>query len=83
MQKEGLPAGIYIAESIINGPAYTVGIQNGDILTKIQGTEMTTIRDFQNCMEGLQSGMEVDVAVQRKGINEYKEIEYRVTIGAR
>lgn len=83
MQKEGLPAGIYITESIVNGPAYTIGIQNGDILTKIHGTELTTIRDFQNCMESLQSGMEVDVVVQRKGINEYKEIEYRVTIGAR
>lgn len=83
MQKEGLPVGIYITESIVNGPAYIAGIQNGDILTKIHGTEMTTIRDFQNCMESLQSGMEVDVVVQRKGINEYKEIEYRVTIGAR
>ena len=83
MQREGVPIGIYITESIANGPAYKAGIQNGDILKKIHGQEIRTFRDFQNCLENLQNEMEVTVIVQRKGIDEYKEIEYQVTIGAR
>ena len=83
MQTEGLPKGIYITESIAEGPAYLAGIQNGDILTKIQGQEVLTIRDFQSRIEALQSDVEILVTVARKGIDSYKEIEYRVTIGAR
>lgn len=83
MQMEGIPSGIYITESIADGPAYSAGIQNGDILKKINGIEVTAMRDYQNVLENLESGMEISVVVERKGINEYKEIEYRVTIGAR
>lgn len=83
MQNEGLPKGIYITESIAEGPAYLAGIQNGDILTKIQGQEVLTIRDFQSKVEAMQSGVEILVTIARKGIDSYKEIEYRVIIGAR
>ena len=83
MQEDGIPQGIYITESIAEGPAYQAGIQNGDILTKIQGEQLETIRDFQNVMEDMESGAEITVVIQRKGINEYKEIEYHMTIGAR
>ena len=83
MQEEGLPEGIYITESIAEGPAYRAGIQNGDILTKIQGEEIGSMQAFQTCLEGLESGETVSVVIQRKGIEEYKEIEYQVVIGAR
>ncbi len=83
MQTEGIPRGIYITESQSEGPAYLAGIQNGDILTMIQGEEILTIRDFQSKLETMQSGAEVIITVKRKGMDEYKEIEYHVTIGAR
>ena len=83
MQESGIPQGIYITESIAEGPAYKAGIQNGDILTQIQGEPIETIREFQNLLEDLESGAEIAVVIQRKGINEYKEIEYYMTIGAR
>lgn len=83
MQEEGVPNGIYITESILEGPAYLAGIQNGDILTKIQGDSVLTIRDFQNTMEDMESGAEIAITIQRKGIDEYREIEYHMTIGAR
>lgn len=83
MQEGGVPQGIYITDSVAEGPAYQAGIQNGDILTKIQGEKIETIRDFQNAMEDMESGAEITLVIQRKGINEYKEIEYHMTIGAR
>lgn len=83
MQENEIPQGIYIMESIAEGPAYQAGIQNGDILTQIQSVQIKTIRDFQSVMESLESGAEITVVIQRKGINGYKEIEYHMTIGAR
>lgn len=83
MQQEGIPQGIYITESISDGPAYLAGIQNGDILVKFQGEEITSIRDFQSCLENAETGAETSVVIQRKGIDAYKEIEYDVIIGAR
>lgn len=83
MQEQGIPLGIYITESIADSPAYNAGIQNGDILTKIQGEDIISIRDFQSRLEGTTCGEAVTVTIQRKGIDEYKEIEYQVTIGAR
>ncbi len=83
MQEEGIPQGVYITESIAEGPAYLSGIQNGDILTKIQGKEIASLRDFQNLLENMNTGEQVTVVIQRKGIDEYKEIEYSVSIGAR
>lgn len=83
MQEEGMPRGIYITESIAEGPAYTAGIQNGDILTQIQGEEIISIREFQSRLENIPSGQQVTVVIERKAIDEYKEIEYHVTIGAR
>ena len=82
MMESGIPSGVYITDSIADGPAYNVGIQNGDILTKIRDTEIQTIRDLQNRLEET-TGDSVKVTVKRKSIDEYKEIEYQVTIGAR
>lgn len=83
MAEAGIPKGIYITESIADGPAYLAGIQNGDILTKVQGEEVLTIREFQNRVESLESGTEIILTIQRRGIDSYKEIKYHVTIGAR
>ena len=35
MMESGIPSGVYITDSIADGPAYNVGIQNGDILAFI------------------------------------------------
>ena len=78
------PQRIYITDSIADGPAYNVGIQNGDILTKIRDTEIQTIRDFQNRLEDTKTGDSVKSYGKNGSLfDEYKEIEYQVTIGAR
>ena len=41
------------------------------------------MKDYQNQVELLTSGTVVTVVVQRRGIDEYKELEYQVSVGAR
>lgn len=83
MQESGMPAGVYVSEARINGPAYEAGIQNGDIIVRIGEAEVTKISEFQMQVYGLNVGEPVTVVVQRRGADEYIELEYQVNVGAR
>ena len=83
MRQNGLPLGIYVSQTAADGPAYNAGIQNGDVITRIQEEEIVTMKDFQNSLEKLSAGETVKVEIQRDGRESYAPIEYDVTIGAR
>lgn len=83
MAERGIPEGVYVTECIPEGPAYNAGIQNGDIIVRIGSKDITTIKDYQNQVESLNPDAVVTVVIQRQGIEEYKELEYQVTAGAR
>lgn len=79
----GMPAGIYILNTIPDRPAYNAGIQSGDILTMINGKEVTSSTEFQNIMGHLECGQLIHITVRRNGRNDYAELEFPVTVGAR
>lgn len=84
MEESGMPKGIYVSESVSGSPAYNAGIQPGDVITWVNGQQVGTMKDFQNQIEKLKAGDPIKAAVRRNnGKNEYKEIEFDVTIGAR
>ena len=83
MQESGMPAGIYVLECSIEGPAYDAGIQSGDIIVSIGETDVEKISEFQAQMAALKAGDQATVVVQRKGADEYIELEYQVNVGAR
>lgn len=83
MIADGMPAGIYILNSIPDRPAYNAGIQNGDILTMINEKEIASVTEFQNIMSHLECGQLIHVTVRRNGRDIYTELEFPVTVGAR
>ncbi len=83
MAQSGLPAGIYVADSVLDGPAYNAGIQNGDIITALDGEPVMNMKDFQSRVENMSAGQTVAVTVQRNGKDAYTQIEFAVTAGAR
>lgn len=83
MEESGIPHGIYVTASITDGPAYNTGIQAGDVITWMNGEQVGNMKDFQSQVEKLHAGDKIKVAVLRDGKDEYKEIEFQVTIGAR
>ena len=62
---------------------YEAGIQNGDILVRINSGEVHTVKELQSRLENLEAGSDVTVTVARNSINEYRELEYQITVGAR
>lgn len=79
----GMPAGVYVVQCQNDSPAYTVGIQNGDIITELNGNPIQTMKEYQLQMESFQSGQNIVVKVMRNGRDEYKEIVFNVTLGNR
>lgn len=78
-----LTEGVYVVNSVADGPAYNSGIQNGDIIINVQGKEILSMRDFQALIESLTCGQSVSVTVKRNGRDAYTELKFAVTIGAR
>lgn len=84
MEKNGMPAGIYITAAAPESPAYNAGLQSGDILDEINDVKIEGMKNFQAQVEKLHVGDHITVTVQRNnGKDEYKEIEFAVTMGAR
>ena len=83
MAAQGRPRGIYVTNSVADGPAYSAGIQNGDIITKINDREITSMAEFQNLVDDLECGQLLHVMVQRNGREEYTELTFQITVGAR
>ena len=69
--------------TLAGGPAYEAGIQNGDIITAIDGSAVRTSKELQTQLENLESGQEITVKVRRQSREEYKELEYHVNLRAR
>ncbi len=83
MAERGLPRGIYVLNSVTDRPAYDSGIQNGDIITRVDNREVITMKDFQNTVDNLECGQLIHVTVQRNGPDHYAQLEFQLTVGAR
>ena len=83
MISSGMPQGLYVAEAVSGGPAYNAGIQNGDIITSVNGEAVSTIEDFQTRIEEMDAGATVEIVVKRNGRETYTELVYQVVTGER
>lgn len=83
MRDGGVPIGVYVSECVPDSPAYYAGILSGDVITYLGGKDVITMMDYENKMAELIVGDQVPVRVRRKGADEYVELEYQVTVGAR
>ncbi len=81
-EQQGLPVGVYIVETVLDSPAMNAGIQNGDVITKIEDVDIKSVRDLQNELAKYQSNQVISVVVKRQGIDEYKDIDFVITLGA-
>ena len=77
----GIPAGLYVSTVEVGSPAYSAGIQTGDIITRVDAKTIETMSDFMDKLEMTSSGETLAVTVKRKSRDSYKEIVFRVVLG--
>ncbi len=76
-----IPEGIYVSAVETNSPAYYAGVQPGDIITTINGNQIKDMDTFMEVMNSNKVGDSLDIKVNRKGRENYKEIVFNVTLG--
>lgn len=76
-----VPSGALIYELTDNSAAREAGIQEGDIITKLDQTKISTRSELLNRMQYYEAGEKVLVTVQRFEDNGYQEKQIEVTLG--
>lgn len=74
------PTGVYIAEVSESGAAKEAGIKQGDIITKINESKITSIEQVQNKVNNIKAGTEITVTIARSQEGEYKEQDVKVVL---
>lgn len=75
-----IPEGIYIRQLIEGTPLEAAGISSADVITAIEGEEITTFDELKNEMQYYAVGEEITITVQVRGEKKYKEKEFTVKL---
>ena len=77
-----IPAGVVVAQVVENSPADEAGIQEGDIITELDGRTISNIEQLQDTLQYYAAGETVKVTVQRQENGSYQAEEATVTLGS-
>lgn len=78
--KYNMPTGVYVTDVAKKGAAKEAGMIKGDIITKINGMEVTSRTALQERVGSYRIGTEVTVTIKRYQDGEYIEKELKVTL---
>ncbi len=78
-----MPTGIYVTKVVVDSPAYLAGIKAGDVIKSAELTELPTMYKLQTFLESYSTGDVIKLKVYRGGQDEYVEMDFAVTLGAR
>ena len=80
-ERTGIPKGVMVSEVAQDSPAMLAGIKQQDVITKLNGKEITTINEYTTVVKGCTPGSTLRVTAQRKGAAGYEEVTFDVTVG--
>lgn len=75
------PVGVYVTSTVEGGGAANAGIISGDIITGVNGTEITSSTQLQEKITSYKIGTEVKLTVMRSTDGEYAKKEITVILG--
>ena len=77
-----IPAGVVVAQVVENSPADEAGIQEGDIITELDGRTISSMSQLQDTLQYYAAGETVNVVVQRSGNGGYEAQTLSITLGS-
>lgn len=82
-QMYGMPKGVYVGQVYEGAAAQKAGLVKGDIITKFDGSTISSMEELQKMMEYYPAGSEVEITIQQGSPNGYQEKKVTVVLGAR
>lgn len=81
-EQQDIPTGMYVTKVGTDSPAMAAGIQNGDILQKIDDTGITGTSTYEKAVLACSKGQNVKIQGKRRGLDGYVDVEFTVTVGS-
>lgn len=75
------PVGVYVKEALKDGSAYKAGIMTGDIITKVNDTEITAGTQLKEKVTSYRVGTDITITVMRSVNGKFEEKQITVTLG--
>lgn len=82
-QMYNMPEGIYVVSVEEGSAAANAGIMKGDIITKFDGSSISSYSDLQKTLQYYAAGDSATITVQRPQNGEYVSVELNPTLGSR
>ena len=79
-QNYNMPTGVYVRKVLDGLGAANAGMQDGDIITKVDGTTISGYTQLKELMTYYKAGETIEVVVQRMEGSEYKEETLNITL---
>ena len=81
MRLPEIPRGVYIKEVAVDSPAMLAGLQSGDVITKVDKVEVSTVTSYNEAIMKMVPEQEYTIIVMRQGANGYYEVRCKVVAG--
>ncbi len=82
-QMYNMPEGIYVVSVEEGSAAANAGIMKGDIITKFDGSSISSYSDLQKTLQYYAAGDSATITVQRPQNGEYVSVELNLILGSR
>lgn len=82
-QMYNIPVGVSVSEVVQNSAADKAGLKRGDIITKINETEITSKIQLSELISSIRTGTEVEVTFMRGMEGGYQEMKVKAVLGVR
>lgn len=79
--EHGIPMGVYIKAVELDSPAMAAGLQEADVITKINGEEVATVEQYNQKIYAMHPDDQAVIAIKRQGAEGYVDLECMVSIG--
>jgi S1-C subfamily serine protease len=79
-EEYGITNGIYVNEVLSDSPAFTAGLQKGDIILEINEHSIMSTSDFNTTISGNQPGDRLNVLILRSSGAKLNEVTLKVTL---
>ena len=78
-----IPSGVYITAVVDGSGAQKAGLKEGDIITKCEDTEITSMSQLQSVLQGYKAGDKIKVTVARQAGQGYQEEQIEITLSSK
>ena len=79
----GLPMGVYVGQVYEGTAAEKAGLVRGDIITKFDGSSVSSMEELQSMMSYYAAGTEVEITIQQGTPGGYQEKKIKIVLGSR